>query len=85
MKRSGRIDLIINYDAEADALIFKVRDGALADEELLDNNVVLGYDVDGKVVSVEVLDASKRGLLNMLMELAKARKDAAKLMLSKIG
>lgn len=79
------MDLIINYDAEADVLIFKVRDGALANEELLDNDVVLGYDVDGKVVSVEVLDASKRGLLNAFMELAKARKDAAKLMLSKIS
>lgn len=73
------MELIINYDAEADVLIFKVRDGALADEELLDN------DADGKVVSVEVLGASKRGLLNVLMELAKARKDAAKLMLSKIS
>lgn len=53
------MDLIINYDAEADVLAFKVREGSLADEELLDNDVVLGYDDRGKIVSVEGLDASK--------------------------
>lgn len=79
------MDLIIKYDADADVLVFKVREGALVDEEMLDNDVVLGYDEEGKIVSVEVLDASRKGLLNVLMELAKSRKDAAKLMLSKIG
>jgi len=44
------------------------------DEELLDNDVVLSYDCDGRVVSIEVLDASKRDLMNALIELAKARR-----------
>ena len=79
------MDLIIKYDSEADLLVVKVKEGALADEELLDNDVVLGYDDQGKVVSVEVLDASRKGLLNALLELAKSKKDAARLMLSKIG
>jgi len=79
------VDLIIRYDPEADVLTLKVNEGALADEELLDNDVVLGYNSDGKLVSVEVMDASKKGLLNVLMELAKFRKDTAKLLLSKIG
>lgn len=79
------MDLIIKYDSEADVLVFKVKEGALADEELLDNDVVLGYDNHGKIVSVEILDASRKGLLNALVELAKSKKDAAKLMLSKIG
>jgi len=79
------VDLIIRYDPEADVLVLKVKEGALADEELLDNDVVLGYDNHGKVVSVEVLDASRKGLLNALLKLAKSRKDAAKLMLSKIS
>ncbi|MBC7131202.1 DUF2283 domain-containing protein [Candidatus Bathyarchaeota archaeon] len=79
------MDLVIRYDPEADVLVLKVKEGALADEELLDNDVILGYDSEGKLVSVEIIDASKKGLLNALMELAKSRKDATKLLLSKIG
>ena len=32
---------------------------------------------DGKVVSMEILDASRKGLLNVLVELAKARKEGS--------
>jgi uncharacterized protein YuzE len=38
------MDLIINYDPEADVLVLKLREGLVVDEELLDNDVVLGYD-----------------------------------------
>jgi len=79
------MDLIIKYDSEADVLVLKVKEGALADEELLDDDIVLGYGDDGKIVSVEILDASRKGLLNALVELAKSKKDAAKLLLSKIS
>jgi uncharacterized protein YuzE len=79
------MDLIINYDSEADVLVLKFGEGLVVDEELLDNDVVLGYDRDGRVVSVEVLDASKRGLMNVLIELAKAKREAVKLILSKIS
>jgi len=79
------MDLIINYDPEADVLALKLREGLVVDEELLDNDVVLGYDGDGKIVSVEVLDASKRGLMNALIELAKAKREAVKLVLSRIS
>lgn len=79
------MDLIIRYDPEADVLVFKIREGVLADEELLDNDVILGYDSERRIVSVEVIDASKKGLLNALIELAKSRRDTAKLLLSKIG
>jgi len=79
------MDLIVRYDPEADVLALKVREGALADEELLDNDVVLGYDNEGKMVSVEILDASKKGLLNALFELARSGKDAVKHLLSKMG
>jgi len=85
-KEEGRaMGLIINYDPEADVLVLKLREGSLADEELLDNDALLGYDSDGKVVSMEILDASRKGLLNVLVELAKARKEAVELMLSKIS
>jgi uncharacterized protein YuzE len=79
------MDLIINYDSEADVLVLKLREGSIAYEELLDNDVVLGYDGDGKVVAMEILDASRKGLLNVLVELAKARREAVKLILSKIS
>jgi len=49
------MDLIINYDPEADVLVLKLREGLVVDEELLDNGVVLSYDGDGRIVSVEVL------------------------------
>jgi uncharacterized protein YuzE len=75
---------IIKYDSEADVLVIKVKEGALADEEMLDNDVVLGCDKSGKLVSLEILDASKKGLLNAFLELAKSKKETAKFLLSKI-
>jgi uncharacterized protein YuzE len=84
-ERGWMMDLIIRYDPEADVLVLKVREGALANEELLDNDVILGYDNEGKMVSVEIFDASKKGLFNALLELAKFRRDKVEHLLSKIG
>jgi len=53
------MDLIVRYDPEADVLVLKVREGALANEELLDNDVVLGYDDEGKMVSARAQDRGK--------------------------
>jgi uncharacterized protein YuzE len=61
------------------------KEDVLADEELLDTDVLLGYDKDGGVVSLEVLDASKKGLLKAFVELAKSKKETVKLLLSKIS
>jgi uncharacterized protein YuzE len=44
--------------------VVRFKEGALADEELLDNDVILGYDSEGKIVSVEIMDASRKGLIN---------------------
>lgn len=79
------MDLTVRYDPEAGVLVLKVREGALTNEELLETDVVLGYDNEGKMFSVEILDASKKGLFNVLLELATSRKDAVKHLLSKIG
>jgi uncharacterized protein YuzE len=84
-ERGWMMDLIVRYDPEADVLVLKVREGALANEELLDNDVILGYDNEGKMVSVEIFDASKKGLFNALLELAKFRRDKVEHLLSKIG
>lgn len=53
-------------------------------KELLDNDILLGYDGEGKIVSVEILDASKKRLLNAFLELAKTRRDTVNHLLSKI-
>ena len=79
------MDLVINYDPEADVLVIKFKEGALADEELLDNDAILGYDSNKNIVSIEILDASKKGLMNAFFDLAKTRKETAKLILSKIA
>ncbi|MEM3815236.1 MAG: DUF2283 domain-containing protein [Candidatus Bathyarchaeia archaeon] len=78
------MDLAIKYDPDVDILVLRIREGELANEELLDNDIILGYDKDGKLLYVEVMDASKKGLINTLLDLAKNRKEAAKLILSKI-
>ncbi|MEM1673571.1 MAG: DUF2283 domain-containing protein [Candidatus Bathyarchaeia archaeon] len=46
----------------------------MANEELLDNDIILGYDKDGKLLHIEMMDASKKGLINTLLDLAKIGK-----------
>jgi len=80
------MDVIVRYDLEVDVLVLKVGEGALAmRRELLDSDVVLGYDEGKKMVSVEILDASKKRLFNTLFELARYRKDTVEHLISKIG
>jgi len=78
------MDSIVQHSPEADVLIIKVREGALVNEGLLDNDGILGYD-EGRVVSVEILDASKKGLMNALPELAKFRRETVEHLLFKIS
>ncbi|MEM1542724.1 MAG: DUF2283 domain-containing protein [Ignisphaera sp.] len=55
--------------------MLRIRNGALANEEILDNDIILGYDKDGKLLYVEMMDASKRGLIDALLDLAKNGKE----------
>ena len=51
----------VTYDARTDSLTFLLRDGALVAESDEDNaGVILDYDGEGNLVSVEILDASVR-------------------------
>jgi len=66
---------IVEYDAETDILTVHVQPGVrVVDEELLDNDVVVSYDGNGRVVQVQVLWASRRGLLEALAELYRAKR-----------
>lgn len=55
-------DRVIRYDPEADILVIKIAEGCLHDEMLLDNDIVVQFDEDGKIIGLEIWDMSKRGL-----------------------
>jgi len=69
------MDLVLKYYPDADILVVELGGDGIVDEEWLDNDVVMGYDRSGRVVRVEVHNALKRGLLNVVKELAEARRD----------
>ena len=64
------MDQIIRYDPRADILVLKIRKGETIEEELLDNDILIGKNRKGEITTIEVWDASKKGLLNILIELA---------------
>jgi len=77
------MDLIIKYDPKADILTMKLKEGAITNEKLLDNDVLLGYDKNNELVAIEVWGASKHGLLKTLADLANEKKEIAKTILKR--
>jgi len=77
------MDLVIKYDPKADVLSMKLKEGAIKNERLLESDVVLGYDEKGELVALEVWDASKRGLLKTLKDLAREKRDVVEALLQK--
>jgi uncharacterized protein YuzE len=77
------MDLVIKYDPKADVLAIKFKEGTIKNERLLDSDVLLGYDKKGELVAVEVWDASKRGLLKILADLANEKRQIAQTILKK--
>ena len=49
-----------HYDAEADVLRIRWSDAPIEESDEDQPGVILDYDQDGKVVGVEILNASKR-------------------------
>lgn len=47
------------YDSETDTLSLLFRDKPVAESDELREGLIIDYDSDGKIVSVEVLDASQ--------------------------
>ena len=47
------------YDSEADALYVRFVDAKVAESEEVSDGVVLDFDAEGRIVAIELLDASK--------------------------
>jgi len=77
------MDLVIKYDSKADILTMKLREGAISDEKLLDNDVVLGFDKKGELVALEIWKASERGLLKTLTDLANEKRELVETLLKR--
>jgi uncharacterized protein YuzE len=47
------------YDPEADALYVQLADGRIIESEEVRPGIVLDFDASGRVVGIEILDASE--------------------------
>ncbi len=48
------------YDPETDSLTIIFRDETIAESDELKEGIIVDYDSNGKVISIELLDASKQ-------------------------
>jgi len=69
------MDLVLKYYSDTDILVVELGKDRIVDEEWLDNDIVVGYGESKKIVRIEIHYASKRGLVNIVRELAKTRRD----------
>ena len=49
----------IEYDQQADAMYIRLRAGTVVESEEIRPGVVFDYDVEGKVLGIEMLDVSE--------------------------
>ena len=50
----------IQYDQQADAMYIRLRVGTVLESEEIRPGIVFDYDVEGKVLGIEMLDVSER-------------------------
>lgn len=52
--------MTIKYDKEADAMYLKLSNAEVAESDEDKPGIIIDYDKDGKIVGIELLDASQR-------------------------
>jgi uncharacterized protein YuzE len=52
----------VTYDAEVDVLRIVLSDHAIDESDEDKPGIIIDYDTHGNIVSMEILDASKRGI-----------------------
>ena len=60
----------VNYDRDTDAAYIRLSPEKVAESEEVSDGVVLDYDADGRIVGMEVLEASRHLSPTMLTEAA---------------
>jgi YD repeat-containing protein len=60
----------VTYDQEVDILNIELTDAPIEESDEDKPGVILDYDADGNVVSIEILDASKRIRNPRMVEMA---------------
>ncbi|MBI5399453.1 DUF2283 domain-containing protein [Candidatus Saganbacteria bacterium] len=74
----------INYDEKSDAMYIRFSDAAYYESDEVKNGIIFDYDKQGKVIAIEILDASKNlpapksSFYNISLELLKPRLKPAK-------
>ena len=59
----------LKYDQEVDILYIKLNDELIQDSNEVHPGVVLDYDADGHIVGIEIMNASKRAIQPMEVQL----------------
>lgn len=59
----------VRYDKDADAMYIRVDSGEYEISEELGEGIVLDISKDGKLIGIEILDASERISKNMLQKI----------------
>ena len=61
----------ISYDKVADALYIIINSSEVKESENLNDNVIIDYDKEGKLIGIEILNFSKQDLdLNKMIKMS---------------
>ncbi len=60
----------ISYDKKADALSFEFREGRISRDEPIAKNVYAGFDREGQLIEIQILEISKEDAPWMTLEAA---------------